>query len=375
MSVGWIQNVSYHNQRSFYGYREYDGTQNSYYSNLLYQWNPLLGRSTIDAGFSYKYDMYEERLDDTPFSKKESVPGGFVQYTYADTSKITVVAGIRADYHNLYGTLITPRIHMRYVITPAIVMRASAGKGYRSANILAENSYLLASSRTMIIADDLRMEEAWNTGISLTGTIPAGSRELKVSSEFFHTDFVNQIITDLDADVNEVSFYNLEGRSYSNVFQIEASAQIINGLDLLAAWRWNDVQMTIDETLRSKPLTSRYRGLFTASYLTRLRKWQYDYTLQFNGPGRVPSTEANPEEYRRPGSFSAYPVMNLQITRNIKKWQVYAGAENLLDYRQDMPIIAAEDPFGEYFDSSLIWGPVHGRKIYAGFRFLINRTP
>ncbi len=375
MSVGWIQNVSYHNQNSSYGYRQYDGTQKSYYSSFLYQWIPNLGRSTIDAGFSYKYDNYEERLDDTPFNKMESVPGGFVQYTYADTAKITVVAGIRTDYHNLYGTLITPRIHLRYVIAPQIIMRASAGKGYRSANILAENSYMLASSREMIIAEDLKMEEAWNAGVSISGTIPAGTRELKLSTEFFHTNFINQIITDLDASVNEVSFYNLDGRSYSNVLQLEASAQLIDGLDLLAAWRWNDVMMTIDEVIRTKPLSSRYRGLFTASYLTRLRKWQYDYTLQINGPGRVPSTAVNPEEYRRPDSFSTYAVMNLQITRNLKKWQIYAGAENLFDYRQDMPIIAAEDPFGEYFDSSLIWGPVHGRKIYAGFRFLINRTP
>jgi len=375
MSVGWINNVSYHNQVSYYGYKQYDGIQKSYYSNLLYQLTPNLGKSTIDAGFSYKYDNYDERLDDTPFNKKESVPGAFVQYTYADTAKITVVAGIRADYHNLYGTLFTPRVHLRYVVAPKIIMRASAGKGYRSANILAENSYMLASSRNMIIANDLQMEEAWNAGLSLSGTIPAGTRELKLSTEFFHTNFINQIITDLDADVNEVRFYNLGGRSYSNVLQLEASARLIEGLDLLAAWRWNDVMMTIDEVIRTKPLASRYRGLFTASYLTRLRKWQYDYTLQINGPGRVPSTAVNPEEYRRPESFSTYAVMNFQITRNFKKWQIYAGAENLLDYRQDMPIIAADDPFGEFFDSSLIWGPVHGRKIYAGFRYTIKRTP
>jgi outer membrane receptor for ferrienterochelin and colicins len=373
MSAGWIQNVSYHNQNSFFGQKQYDGTQKSYYTNLLYQWNPLLSKHMLDAGFSYKYDLYNENLDAVKYNRKESVPGLFIQYTYADTAKITIVAGLRVDNHNLYGTLVTPRLHLKYVILPKVTIRASVGKGYRSVNVLAENSFLLASSRNMIISGDLRIEEAWNTGLSLTGNIPVSGKVLRLSSEFFHTNFVNQIITDLDASVDDIRFYNLHGKSYSNVLQFEASGQFIEGLDLLVAWRWNDVKMTFNDVLRSKPLVSRYKGLFTISYLTHLRKWQYDYTMQLNGPGRVPSTNSNPEMFRRPDSFNAFTVMNIQVTRNFKKWQIYAGAENLLDFTQPMPIIAADDPFGDYFDSGLIWGPVHGRKIYAGFRFFLNR--
>ncbi len=373
MSVGWIQNYSYHSQNSYFGLRNYTGKQNSYYTNLLYQWTPLLSKHTLDAGFSYKYDLYDEQLDSSPLGKKEAVPGAFVQYTYSDTAKATLVTGIRVDEHNLYGTLITPRVHLRYKLIHGLVLRASAGKGYRSANVLAENSFLLASSRNMIIANDLKIEEAWNSGVSLSGHVDLLGKEIKLSTEFFHTGFVNQIIADLDADVNEVRFYNLNGKSYSNVLQFEASFQPVEGFDILAAWRFNDVMMTIDDILRTKPMASRYKGLLTASWLTRLRKWQFDYTLQLNGPGRVPSTLANPEEYRLPDSFKAFPVMNAQITRNFKKFHIYAGAENLLDFTQHHAIIDANDPFGEYFDSSLIWGPVHGRKIYAGFRFFINR--
>jgi outer membrane receptor for ferrienterochelin and colicin len=373
MSVGWINNYSYHDQNSFYGYRQYNGKQNAFYSNLLYQYNPNLGNHTIDAGVNYKYDQYDESLDATPYKRFESVPGIFMQYTYADTSRITVVAGVRADFHNVYGTFITPRIHLRYVLAPRVILRASAGKGYRSANVLAENSYLLASSRAMIISSNLKEEEAVNYGASLNARIPVSGKEIRVTAEAFRTNFINQVITDLDASVNEVKFYNLEGKSYSNVYQLEASTQILNGLDLLAAWRWNDVQMTIDGQLRTKPLASKYKGLLTASYLTRLRKWQFDYTLQLNGPGRVPSTAENPDPYKRDDNFKAFTVMNAQGTRYFKNFHLYIGAENLLDYMQHNPIIAADDPFGEYFDSGLIWGPVHGRKIYAGFRFMINR--
>ena len=373
ISLGWIQNVAYHSQNSYFGLKPYNGTQKTYYSNMLFQWNPGLSKHNIDAGISYKYDLYDEQLENLSLGRKESVPGLFAQYTYTDSAKMTVIVGVRTDFHNLYGTLFTPRVHLRYVINPVFTFRVSAGKGYRADNVLAENSFLLASSRTMNIADNLDIEEAWNAGFSLTASIPAGSRILKLSGEAYRTGFINQVIIDMDADINEVRFYNLNGKSYSNVVQFEASSTLFEGFDLLAAWRWNDVKMTIDGLLREKPLTSRYKGLVTASWLTHLRKWQFDYTFQLNGPGRIPSTAANPEMYRRDDSFKPYIVMNAQVTRNFRKWNIYAGAENLTGFRQHDPVIAADNPFGEFFDSGLIWGPVHGRKIYAGFRVFFNR--
>jgi outer membrane receptor protein involved in Fe transport len=373
MSLGWIQNFSYHDQKSFFGQRKYDGNQKAYYSSLLLQWNPNLGKHTFDLGASYKYDLYDEQLDNLPLGREESVPGLFAQYTYTDSAKVTAIAGIRTDFHNMFGTLVTPRVHLRYVISPALTLRASAGKGYRAGNPLAENAFLLASSRIISIAPDIDIEEAWNAGMSLSASFPIGTRLIKLSGEAFRTSFLNQTIIDMDASVDEVRFYNLDGKSYSNILQFEASSQLFEGFDLLAAWRWNDVKMTIDGVLREKPLSSRYKGLLNASWLTHLRKWQYDYTLQYNGPGRIPSTELNPDPYKRNDSFKSYMVMNAQVTRNFRHWNIYAGVENLTNFMQHEPVISADDPFSDYFDSSLIWGPVHGRKIYAGFRIFFNR--
>jgi outer membrane cobalamin receptor len=374
MTVGWIQSVSHHDQESLFGIQGYNGRQDSWYSSLLYQWSPLLSRHIVDAGVSYRYDSFSEQLNGDQLSRRESVPGGFLQYTYNDTAKVTLLAGIRADRHNLYGTLITPRVHIRISAGDKTTIRASSGKGYRSTNVLAENHYLLAGSRTIIVAPGLTAEEAVTSGINITRYETVGGNELRLSAEYYRTDFINQVITDIDASVDEARFYNLDGKSFSNVIQMEAAYRPLPGLDLVAAWRWNDARMTIDGLLREKPLTSRYKGLVTASYLTRLRKWQYDYTLQLNGPGRIPSTAANPEEFRRPESFGSYTITNLQVTRYMKYFEAYLGVENLFNFTQHDPLIAAGDPFGSYFDGSLIWGPVMGRKIYTGFRFLINRN-
>lgn len=373
MSLGWINNFTYHDQEAKFGADFYTGTQKSYYTNLLYQWKPLLDRHTIDAGFSYKYDYFDEMLNNGKLERTEKVPGLFLQYSYIDTARVTIVAGIRADFHNLYGTIITPRVHLRYELSDRTTLRANVGKGYRSTNVLAENQYLLASSRNMDIADDLNIEEAWNSGGSITSYYQLAGNELRITADFYHTKFINQVVTDLDRDVNSVYLYNLDGKSISNVAQLEVQWEPLSRLDLLTAFRWNDVRMTTDGRLQQRALTSKYKGLLSGSYLSYLRKWQYDATLSLNGPGRIPSTEDNPPLYQRPEKFEPYVLVNAQLTRKFKYLDIYLGVENITNFRQEDPVISADNPFGDQFDASLVWGPVMGRLVYGGIRISINR--
>ena len=62
--------------------------------------------------------------------------------------------------------------------------------------------------------------------------------------------------------------------------------------------------------------------------------------------------------------------MNAQITKRLgKHWEVYAGGENLTNYKQQHPLVAASEPFGNDFDASMVWGPLSGIRGYVGFRF------
>ena len=239
--------------------------------------------------------------------------------------------------------------------------------------MIAENQFLLASNRNIDIAGDLKMEEAWNFGGSLTSYYQLAGNELRVSADFYHTRFINQVVVDLDRDVNTVFFYNLDGKSISNVAQLEMQWEPVNRLDFLAAFRWNDVRMTTDGILRQRALQGKYKGLITASYLSYLRKWQYDATVSLNGPGRIPSTEDNPPPYQRPEKFDPYVLVNGQVTRKFKYWDIYLGVENLTNIKQEDPVISAGNPSGDEFDASLIWGPVMGRMVYGGIRISINR--
>ncbi len=378
-SVALILSGSYHEQKSMYDRTPYNVYQNNVYASLLYE-KEFSPAHSLSTGLSMNYDGFDENLLQNGvrnvFDRTEVVPGAYVQYTYNLNDKLIVLGGIRADYSSLYDFFVTPRVHIKYNPFDWFHVRASAGKGFRTANILAENNFLLSSSRKMNIADNLDQEEAWNTGVNLAFYIPLFGKELTLNGEWYYTDFQKQVVVDMDSDPHAVSFYNLDGKSYSNSFQVEATYPFFRGFTLTAAYRYTDAKTDyrnaagVTQRLK-KPLVSDYKGLLTASYQTPLKKWQFDLTGQFNGGGRMPTPDATNPLWEP--NFNAYTVVNAQITKYFRRWSVYLGAENPFDYKQSHPIIDAGNPRGENFDGSMVWGPVHGRKIYAGLRFNISR--
>lgn len=371
-SVALIANITRHNQNSYYGKTLFDATQTSIYGNLIWQ-SQFAENHQYHAGASLKFEDLDQLLNNSTLDNREVVPGIYFQYTGHFNDQLHIILGGRADHHNKAGFLFTPRVNLKYDITPSLILRSSVGKGYRHANVLVENNFLLASSRKITIADNLKLEDAWNFGTNLTYTFLIGNREMAVNAEFYRTHFANQIIADFETPTT-VKFYNLDGKSYSNTYQIEATWQLFRGFDLTTAFRYNDVKQTIDNKLVESPLTSRYKGIATVSYRTPLDKWQFDFTAQFNGGGRIPETDTNPNELQLKKEFPAYNIFNAQITKYFKKWEMYAGVENIFNFTQSNPIIAAYDPFGSHFDSSLIWGPIHGQKFFVGIRFAIQQN-
>ena len=54
------------------------------------------------------------------------------------------------------------------------------------------------------------------------------------------------------------------------------------------------------------------------------------------------------------------------------EWELYVGGENLTNYKQNYPIISADNPNSEDFDASMVWGPLSGIRAYLGMRFQIK---
>lgn len=371
-SVGFQGSALYHDYTSTYGTVDYNANQQSGYFNGIYQ--DIIGNTAhkYRAGMSLMYDQYNEQLGSRQFVRTEIVSGMFAEYTYSYFEKFALVAGFRADYHNYYGLFFTPRMHLRYEIKPGSVLRISGGKGTRTANVIADNQSLLASNRQWVILGDssipgfgLKQEIAWNFGTNFTQDFRLNYRPATFALDAYRTQFINQIIVDRETP-SVVRFYNLDGRSFATSLQAQIDYSIIRGLDLRLAYRWYDVKATYAEGLKQVPLISSNRAFANISYETK-SLWKFDYTFQWQGRKRVPPTGIS-------GNTSTYSpdlfMMNAQITKSWKeKLALYLGMENMTNVRQLNPIISAHDSQSNFFDSSLIWGPIFGRMTYLGIRY------
>ncbi|MDR0686741.1 MAG: TonB-dependent receptor, partial [Dysgonamonadaceae bacterium] len=390
-SIGIISSFNSSRQNLEYGRKLFKGSQQSFYANVLYTntENPLhnytVGASLILDDYNTWYeDMLKPTgagIIQTPraeINRREVVPGAFAEYTFNSHDKLILTAGIREDRNSYFGWLLTPRVNIRYNIIPELVIRTSAGKGYRSPNVITDNAGLLATSRQFNIqtVDSLNIEDAWNYGGSLSAYIPVlNDKTLTVSIDYFHTRFINQAVADFERSPYSVFFYNLQGKSSADAIQADLSISPLNGLDIFAAVRYNSTKVTYTDGNRhytlEKPLISRYKGLFNVSYATARRAFVFDITAQANGPSRLPSTKGYSAEQEYSPPFTIYFA---QVTKNAKHFDIYVGSENILDFRQSDPVRHYSQHFGQDFDASVVWGPVTGRKIYAGIRWRIGKT-
>ncbi len=373
-----------HEHDSYFGFTEHLADEKSLYSNLIYQ--SIIGSTShkFKVGMSFLYDRflenltYTQSLDAFDFGREEVVPGGFAEYTYDDLKKFSIIAGLRVDYHNLFGVLVTPRVHTRWNMTPSTVIRTSAGKGYRVANVVSENTAFLVSSRQFIWQPEttkaygFRPDEAWNYGVSVNQEFTLDYRPGSISLDYFYTDFRNQVVLDYDESPQEINVYALKGKSFSHSFQTQVDYQLARRLDLRIAFRYLDVQTDFQSGRLDRPLIPRTRSFANLAYATK-NQWKFDFTIQRLGEQRIPSTASNPGVYRLSNVSNAYWIMNAQVSKDWgERWSVYVGVENLGNFQLDQPIVSAADPFGPYFDSSLVWGPVFGRMLYTGFRYRVK---
>ena len=381
-SFGFQFSYSNHDQDSYFGLKTYSIQHQSMYSNLLF--NSIIGdtRNKFTTGLNFTYDAYNEFVNLINFSRNENSFGGFFEYAYDNSDNFSFTSGLRIDTHNLLGTYITPRLHIRYVPWEKGVLRASIGQGRKSANVFAENQQLFASSRQIDIQSSggkiygLDPEVAWNYGVSYLQGFNLFNRKGDITFDYYRTHFQNQVVVDWE-NPQRISFYNLNGESYANSFQTEINYFINDNLNLRLAYKYFDIQTDYTSGKLSKPLTPNHRLFANISYETKkidnIKQWKFDLTYNFIGEQRLPDTSINPLEYQFEEYSNSYSLLNTQITKVFtEKFEMYFGVENLTDLKQKNPILASDDPFGDSFDSTIIYAPIFGRMLYSGLRFKIN---
>ena len=397
-SIGYQAAYSHHDQDSYFGLNQYTIIHDSFYTNALFQSIISNTYHQFKTGVSFTYDKYLEsvtshdvesidyEVDDyinRIYNRTDQSIGGFFEYNYDNEEKLSINLGIRGDYHNHWGFFISPRMHIRYQPYNKTTLRVSAGRGKRTANIFAENQKIFATNRNILIKENqgsaygLQAETAWNYGFSLLQGFHLLEKNGTITLDYYRTDFMNQVVIDYE-NPQAISFYNLEGVSYANSLQLSSNYEMVNNLDLRLAYKYYDVKTQYKTALLQNPLQAKHRFFINLAYKTKIsdkgKQWFFDYTLNWLGEQRIPSTESDAlSSFILPSSSPSYALMNTQITRNFnKQFSVYLGGENLTGYTQNKPIFGYNQPFGKNFDSSLVYAPIHGQMFYLGLRYSIN---
>ena len=407
-SIGTIVSYTGHWLNAHYGSKDYQGNQHSIYANVLYS-NKFGAkeRHKLTAGASLQFDCLNELYYDVdPFvysptplvlipdynrpHHHDLIPGVFAEYAYVIDPKLVVMAGMRLDYNmvrdrqhsnnweSINQLFWTPRVHLKWQATKDLSVRASAGKGYRNSHFFAENQSLLLSSRSICLDGHAKPEEAWNAGASMVYQFNMPGGKASVAVDYFYTHFVQQMIVDLDQNVHEVHYYALNGdyngygnRSRSHSAQIELTLKPFQRFEMLLAYRYNDVRYMRQGVMRQKDLMSPHKALVNLNYSTRYDKWKFNLTLQVHGPQHLPDMSANPAS-TLPEYAPTYCIMNAQVTKKFRKWELYVGGENLLNYKQKNPIIDAQNPFSDNFDATVVYAPITGIMGYVGVRVILK---
>tara|TARA_A100001011_G_scaffold55573_1_gene54385 strand:- start:1827 stop:4049 length:2223 start_codon:yes stop_codon:yes gene_type:complete len=374
-TFGFQSAYSSHNQEAYYGTRIYEIEHESFYGNLLF--NSIISntKNKFKAGLNITFDHYFETVDRFYFNRTDRSLGGFFEYSYDNLDNFSLVSGVRADIHNNLGTFLTPRLHIRYLPDPKTILRASIGSGRKAANIFAENQTLFGTNRVISIVENggsiygLNPEKAWNYGISVRQLFNIGSTNGDITADYYITNFINQVVVDWEQK-HQITFYNLEGPSRANSFQLSVDYFINESLSFRFAYKNYDVKTNYNSGFLQRPLQPQNRFFANLGWETKRNEkeaqWRWDLTYHGIGKQRLVETSRDVK-----GSYSeSYGIWNSQITRAFQtNFEIYAGMENFGNYRQINPIIGVENPFGADFDSSQVYAPIFGRMIYAGLRW------
>ena len=374
-------------QNAIYGTTEYVVDQTQFYLSLdnQFTWNT----HTLKSGVSLrKLDLNEEvilkdnlisgltyeRTYGGEYNKDEFIPGIYLENNFNWRSNaVQLITGLRVDHHNEFGIFITPRSLFKYNFTENTTARVCLGSGWRTVNLFSEYIQILSSNREIQIEENLNPEKAINFGANFLHSISRENLDIQIIIDLYKTSFSNQIWPEYFVNSNYIYVNNFEGKSISNSFQTDLTFDLYKKFKLKLAYNYLDVFRMEHGHKHQFPFYSKHHALTTFSYQPADKDWHFDTRLHWFGKKKILNTTdyIDPHDAHTNPKSDPYTTISGQITKEFNDFEIYFGCENILNFRQENPIINPENPFSYDFDIANTWGPTKGREFYIGFRYKI----
>lgn len=388
-----------HDQDSRYGATSYIANQKIAFGQLT--WDKIINKHSILAGVALRYTYYDDNTVATTDTKannqpeKTWLPGIFLQDEISLTEKHKILLGFRYDYNTHHGNILTPRIAYKWSINENNIFRLNAGTGFRVVNLFTEDHAALTGARRVIIRNDLKPEKSYNINLNYIKKIYLNSGTfIGIDASAFYTYFNNRIVPDYETNPNEIIYDNLNGHALSRGMSLNTDLTFTNGLKFILGATLMENTIMENGVTKQQMLTENFMGTWAVSY--RIKPWNLtiDYTGNIYSPMPLPLlSDLDPRKPKSPW----WNIQNIQfIYDGFKKFEIYAGAKNLLNwtpnkgnpfilprtqdpfdqqvqYNADGQVIPTPDnPYGLSFDTSYVYAPNQGIRGFLGIRFKLN---
>ncbi|MHA7829791.1 MAG: TonB-dependent receptor [Flagellimonas sp.] len=381
-----------HNQNSVYGDTEYLADQRIGFAQLT--WDKTAGNHDLLFGSAVRYNYYNDNTPATSEADNIWIPSLFAQDEYSFAPKHSFLAGLRYDYDQRHGNILTPRAAYKWKISDNDIFRVNAGTGFRVVNLFTEDHAALTGAREVIIAEELKPERSVNVNINYLKKIYTDNGTfIGLDASAFYTRFSNVILPDYETNPNQIIYDNLDGKSVSQGVSANLDIAFPSSFKIMVGATWQDVSSTENGVTQQQILTESITATWNLSYTFHSLHLTADYTGNLYGPMRLPLLgDLDPRSEYSP----TWSIQNIQFTyKGLNNFEVYGGIKNLLDWtpnRGNPFIIArANDPFDKEvtfdssgnavatpnnpnaltFDPSYVYGPNQGIRGFFGLRYTV----
>ncbi len=365
-----------------------------------------VGRHEVLTGVTYRKSVFEQKIGQiasgtrTTTPKEASDTGVYLQDEYKPVTKLTILAGLRWDFHkseeayldtlknNFEEKAISPRGAVKYDVTKEIAVRANAGTGFRVPYHFAEDLHLCSGSPRVAKPTGLKAETSVTYGGAVDFDKKISFGTITASIGYTRINIKDTITFEPAEPVYVVLGYDQQwentGDSFSDTFDVSAGIPLLikdvnasisytynkseykeNRFETFDRDTWDDPANPDETVARARWLKYRDRGKAVSRSPKHSGNIGIDITpgtWVFNITGRW--TGKMFIDHNQEDSFigevketSPFWITDVRIAKTLGHLTLFAGAKNVFDYFQ-------KDRRTD--DAAFIYAPLVGKKFYGG---------
>ncbi len=364
---------AFHRQESTYGTTAFNAQEwvtslDTYHSGWTWQEGHRLR-----GGASLLWDVY---ADETPAASDMNVwvPALFGEYA-GEAGKWSWIHGLRVERPSDQGLVVAPRVNVKWTPRPLWDLRLNAGRGYRRVHLFTEEHAALDGSREVLLAEGgLPHESSWNTNLNLTKTLGAERWTGAASLQVYTTLFTDRIYADYDSLPNAILYRTIDGMGWNRGVSADAWVNGMRGwyASLGASWLRSELFESGFARGLGDPLEFAPQWTTTAKVGQTQGSWGWNLAAQTVGRMAVPYYDETFTDVSNP-----YALIHVSFNRSWSTGQggrhtLTSGIQNITDATQSNPLLGVEDPFGERFDASRVYGPLEGRRVFVEWNWRLE---